>query len=96
VSDGFSRLDTPKSSLGAIASCQSPNLTNPMMMKGPVREIIPITGQKITLRIPARRRVACVRLLVPARDVPFHAEGDTILFETPSIGLLEVVAVDFS
>jgi hypothetical protein len=72
------------------------NLTNPMMMKGPVREIVPISGQKISLRIPEGRRVGRVHLLVAARDVPYRAEGDRIFLETPAIGLHEVVAVDFA
>ncbi|MFZ1084814.1 MAG: hypothetical protein WAN35_07615, partial [Terracidiphilus sp.] len=72
------------------------NLTNPMMMKGPVREIVPISGQKVSLRIPAGRRVSRVHLLVAARDTPYRAEHDTIFLETPSIALHEVIAVDFS
>jgi hypothetical protein len=72
------------------------NLTNPMMMKGPVREIISIAGQRISLRIPAGKRVSRVRLLVASREVPYHTERDTIFLETPPIGLHEVVAVDFS
>ena len=72
------------------------NLTNPMMMKGPVREIVPISGQKISLRIPARRRVNRVHLLVAARDIPYRTEDDRIFLETPTIGLHEVVAVDFA
>ncbi len=71
------------------------NLTNPMMMKGPVREIIPVAGQRISLRIPAGKRVSRARLLVAARDVPYRTERDTIFLETPPIGLHEVVAVDF-
>jgi hypothetical protein len=72
------------------------NLTNPMMLKGPVREIIPITGQKISLRVPAARRIARVHLLVAEKDVPYRIERGTLIFETPSIELNEVVAVDFS
>jgi hypothetical protein len=72
------------------------NLTNPMMMKGPVREIIPIAGQRISLRIPAGKRVSRVRLLVASKNVPYRTERDTIFLETPPIGLHEVVAVDFS
>jgi hypothetical protein len=72
------------------------NLTNPMLWKGPVREIVPVAGQKIVLRIPAQRRVRGVHLLVAGRDVPYRVEGDTIHLETPPIGLHEVVAVDFS
>jgi hypothetical protein len=72
------------------------NLTNPMMWKGPVREIVPVAGQKIALRIPADRRVRRVHLLVAARDVPYRADGDSIYLQTPSIGLHEVIAIDFS
>jgi len=72
------------------------NLTNPMMLKGPVREIDPISGQSVSLRIPEGRRVSRVHLLVAARDIPYRTERDSIYFETPAIGLHEVVAVDFS
>jgi hypothetical protein len=72
------------------------NLTNPMMMKGPVREIIPVAGQRISLQIPAGRRVSRVHLLVAARDAPYRTERDALFLETPPIGLHEVVAVDFS
>ena len=33
------------------------NLTNPMMMKGPVREIIPAPAQQVRIRVPDGRRV---------------------------------------
>ncbi len=72
------------------------NLTNPMMLKGPVREIVPITAQKVSLQIPAGRRIKRVHLLIAARDVQYRSEGGTILLEVPSIALHEVVAVDFS
>jgi hypothetical protein len=72
------------------------NLTNPLMLKGPVREIIPISRQSVSLRVPAGRRVARVHLLTAARDVPFHAGGERIDLEVPSIDLHEVVAVDFA
>ena len=39
------------------------NLTNPMMMKGPLRELIPSPAQKVSVRLPhgfaARRRYSC-------------------------------------
>jgi hypothetical protein len=71
------------------------NLTNPMMMKAPLREIIPISRQRVAFRVPSSRRVARVHLLVAARDVPYRAEGSTVSLEVPSIQLHEVVAVDF-
>ncbi len=72
------------------------NLTNPMMMKGPVREIVPVAGRKISLRIQPGKRVSRVHLLVAAREVAYRTEGGTIFLETPAIGVHEVVAVDFS
>ena len=32
------------------------NLTNPMMMKGPFREIFPVTAQKVEVRLPRARK----------------------------------------
>jgi hypothetical protein len=72
------------------------NLTNPMMMKGPVREIIPISRQRISFRVPDGRQVRRVHLLVSAADVPYRTVRDHISLEVASIGLHEVVAVDFS
>lgn len=72
------------------------NLTNPMMMKGPVREIIPVTAQKISLRVPNGRRVSRVHLLVAGKDVPYRNQNGRIALEVPSIALHEVVALDFS
>src|ERR1035438_9175264 len=39
------------------------NLTNPMMMKGPVRELIPISEQTVRVRLPDGTRAKRVRLL---------------------------------
>jgi hypothetical protein len=71
------------------------NLTNPMMLKGPVRDILSISRQQISLRIPPGRPISRVHLLVAARDIPYRAEGGAIHFEVPAIGLHEVVVVDF-
>jgi hypothetical protein len=71
------------------------NLTNPMMMKGPVREIIPAPPQQVQIRVPGGRKVRSVKLLVANQPVHHRLENDTIAFELPSIGLHEVVAVDF-
>ena len=40
------------------------NLTNPMMMKGPVRELIPVGEQHVRVRLPEGTRAKAVRLLV--------------------------------
>lgn len=72
------------------------NLTSPMMMKGPVREIIPVPRQTVRVRIPEVRRIAKVHLLVGESAVPYRQESDTIEMEIPSVGLHEVIAIDFA
>jgi len=72
------------------------NLTNPMMMKGPVREIIPIANQRVRIRIPDGQRVKDAKLLVSGKPTVFRTEADEILIDIPSIAVHEVVAVDFS
>lgn len=73
------------------------NLTNPMMMKGPVREIIPLSRQTATIKLPVGKDVRQVRFLVDAGHRPaFHLQNQTIHLEIPSIALHEVIAIDFS
>jgi hypothetical protein len=71
------------------------NLTNPMMMKGPVREIIGLPGQRVQVRVPEGRRVAGAQLLVAKGKVPYREASGVLELQVPSIGLHEVVAVDF-
>ena len=71
------------------------NLTNPMMLKGPIREVIPISRQTVRIRLPKDgRRVSKARLLVAGSEVPFRVEGDAIVVQVPTIELHEVVALD--
>lgn len=70
------------------------NLTNPMMMKGPVREILPSPPQNVRIRIPAGRRVKKVQFLVSGKT-PSHRESNGVLhIAVPSVELHEVIAVD--
>jgi hypothetical protein len=72
------------------------NLSNPMMMKGPVREIIPIGPQKVRLRLPSGRTLAGVKLLVGGTQPDFSQAAGVVDVQVPSIGLHEVVAFDLS
>ena len=72
------------------------NLTNPMMMKGPIREIIPIGRQEVSVQAPPRKSVRRAHLLVGQRDLPFRQSGAVIQMEIASIGLHEVIALDFA
>jgi putative glycosyl hydrolase-like family 6 (GHL6) protein/glycosyl hydrolase family 42 (putative beta-galactosidase) len=70
------------------------NLTNPMMMKGPYKEVIPLAGQKVRLRLPEGARPKSAKLLVAGGDVRYKLDGGWIELDLPAIGLHEVVAVD--
>ena len=72
------------------------NLTNPMMMKGPVRELIPAPPQRVALRAPEGRSIRGVRLLVSGATPEVKREGDFLRLEVPSIELHEVIAVDLA
>lgn len=72
------------------------NLTNPMMMKGPVREIIPISAQKIAIKIPEGRTIKQVRLLVAGTNPKYANKENLVTLEVPSIALHEVIAIEFS
>jgi len=70
------------------------NLTNPMMMKGPVREIYPIGAQRVSVRLPAGTRPSKVQLL-SAKTTPRTELANGVLTVTvPSVELHEVVAID--
>ena len=70
------------------------NLTNPMMMKGPVRELMPIGEQQVRLRMPSGARARAVRLLAAGTNLPTDQSGGWLRATVPSILDHEVVAVD--
>lgn len=73
------------------------NLTNPMMMKGPIREIIPIGPQQVTLPLPDGAKITRVQTLVN-RAEPQHriVDGRRIHIDIPSIAIHEVIAIDLA
>ena len=70
------------------------NLNNPMMMKGPLREIVPAPAQRVRLRFPVEVPVKAIHLLVAGTPVKFSRSGMYTSFEVPSIGVHEVIAID--
>jgi hypothetical protein len=70
------------------------NLTNPMMMKGPVRSIIPIASQQVRVTVPHGRHVTRATLLVANREISFRRESDAIELTVPEVALHEVIALD--
>ncbi len=72
------------------------NLTNPMMMKGPVREFIPISAQKVRVRVPSGKRVSDTKLLVSGVQVDARVADGWLECTVPAIGLHEVIAIDLT
>jgi hypothetical protein len=70
------------------------NLTNPMMMKGPIRELIPVGQQKVRIRLPDGLRAKTVRLLAADKAPRVERSGQHLIVTVPSILDHEVVAVD--
>jgi len=70
------------------------NLTNPMMMKGPLRETIPVGPLTVRIRVPTGVHVSSVRLLTAA-STPRTASSNGVLTVTvPLVELHEVIAID--
>lgn len=71
------------------------NLSNPMMMKGPIRELIPIGEQTVTVRLPEGKEARGVHLLVAGSSPRVERRNARELLVTvPSILAHEVVAID--
>ena len=68
------------------------NLTNGMMMKGPIREFIPIPPQKVTIRTASRPKA--VRLLVSGTQPSIQYAAGAVSLTVPSILDHEAVALD--
>ena len=70
------------------------NLTNPMMMKGPFREFIPVSEQKVRVRLPEGKKARKVQLLVSGKQPRVQRSGDYLNVIVPSILDHEVIAID--
>jgi hypothetical protein len=70
------------------------NLTNPMMMKGPFRELMPVGEQRVVVRLPDGLQARRVQLLREGREVPVEQNGRRLSLKVPSIRDLEIVAID--
>jgi hypothetical protein len=70
------------------------NLTNPMMMKGPFRELIPIGEQGVRVRIPRNATLKKVHLLVSNKTPDYEIKDEVVSLTVPTILDHEVVALD--
>jgi len=71
------------------------NLTNPMMMKGPFRELIAIGEQKVRVRLPDGNKARKVQLLVSGHAPRVEESAGHLALTVPTILDHEVVAIDF-
>jgi hypothetical protein len=69
------------------------NLTNPMMMKGPFRELIPVDAE-VSIKIPENSEVKAVRLLARNQNPKFVTIEGRIKLSVPQISDYEIVALD--
>jgi hypothetical protein len=72
------------------------NLTNPMLMKGPTREIYPVGRQEVSVAIPAGRSFAAARLLVAGETAEAKVEADRVIVTVPTIELVEAVHITWA
>ena len=72
------------------------NLTNPMMMKGPLREVIPIGPLTVRIRLPEGARARKVQLLTAGATPRTETAARTITVTVPSVDVHEVVAIDLT
>jgi hypothetical protein len=71
------------------------NLTNPMMMRGPIRELYPVGPLEVTVRHGRERAPGEVRLLVSGTTAAANVADRSVSFSIPSIADHEVAALVF-
>ncbi len=69
------------------------NYTNPAMHRGWIRDFYAIGPQKVTMQLPAGRRVTRVELLRSGGDVPFRMNGAAVEFTIPRVLDYEVAGL---
>jgi hypothetical protein len=70
------------------------NLTNPMMMKGPLRELVPVGEQKLRIRVPEGAKARKVHLLVSGKNPAYKSSRGVVSLSVSSVLDHEVVALD--
>jgi hypothetical protein len=70
------------------------NLSNPMMMKGPIREVLPIGAQKVRVKLQDSGKARDVKFLVSGAKADWRQSGPWVETTTPPIALHEVVAIE--
>ncbi|MEO6452810.1 MAG: alpha-amylase family protein [Ginsengibacter sp.] len=70
------------------------NLTNPMMMKGPFRELIPVDAE-VDITIPINKKPQEVSLLMSGKKPVYEIKNGKLYVKAPQIMDHEIIAVEF-
>jgi hypothetical protein len=70
------------------------NLTNPMMMKGPLRETMPIGPLTVRVRVPSGLTPRKVHLLTAGTTLQPQQASGMMTLTVPTVDVHEVVAID--
>jgi hypothetical protein len=70
------------------------NLTNPMMMRGPLRAVVPVGPLDVRLELPADVTAKRVQVLTAGSDLPVRQSGRMVTVTVPSVDVHEVIAID--
>jgi hypothetical protein len=89
--EGDSFLDLSVRTSGEGVAVVLNNLTNPMAMKGPIREVFPVGKHSVTVAVPRGRKFGSARLLVAGRKAKATSGKGRVEIEVPRIDTLEVV-----
>jgi hypothetical protein len=71
------------------------NLTNPMMMKGPLRDAIPIGPLRARVRLPPGTKPKQVKLLTAGTTPRAQVSDGMVSVTVPTVEIHEVIAIDF-
>jgi hypothetical protein len=71
------------------------NLTNPMMMKGPFREFIPVDAE-VSIQIPANAKVTGVQLPVSERKPAYVVKDGRVILNVTHIMDHEIIGIDLA
>jgi hypothetical protein len=96
VVEGSSFLDLSVRTGSSGVAVVLNNLTNPMAMKGPIREVFPVGRHTVTVAVPRGKMFGSARLLVAGRKAKANVSKGRVEIEVPSIETLEVVLLTWA
>jgi hypothetical protein len=71
------------------------NLTNPMMMKGPMRELIPV-DVAVSIKVPEKSKVTGVRLPMRQKDAQYSIKDGRLTLSVSQIFDHEIIGIDLA